>query len=151
MSKKSIVGYFMRYITVHVLIYILVGIIFMNLMGYEEAFKPNEQFSNFRKLDSPIVRAVIPLQMIRGFLVALILYPFRSIIMKSRWGWLMLFGILFGGTTVINLSASPGTIEGFIYTTTSLKDHLIGMPEVIIQSLGISCVFWLWERKRGQY
>lgn len=151
MIKRSIVDFFRRYITVHVLLYLLVGIIFMNLMNYEEVFNTNEHFSNFRELDSPIVRASILFQIIRGFLVALIIIPFRETIMKSRFGWLMLFGVLFGGTVVLNQSAASGTIEGFIYTTTSFKEHLSGMPEVIVQSLGISYLFWLWERKRGQY
>jgi uncharacterized membrane protein len=50
-------------------------------------------------------------------------------------------------TCIGAVNATPGSIEGFIYTEVSLKAHLVGMPEVITQALGFSVLFWLWERK----
>jgi len=61
----------------------------------------------------------------------------------------MLFSLLFGLTCLGAINASPGSIEGMIYTKMSLEEHLVGYPEVIVQSLGISVVFWLWERKKS--
>lgn len=141
-------GYFKRYTIVHVVVYLVVGLAFMNLLNYKENFMTDSYFSHFRPLDSPIVRAAILFQILRGGMIALILYPFRDKIVNSKYGWLMLFSVLFGLTCLGAINATPGSIEGFIYTDLSLTAHLIGMPEIIIQSLGISTLFWWWERKK---
>ncbi len=148
MKGKVFRAYLRRYTIVHVVVYVIVGIIFMNLMNYQDVFETNDAFSNFRPLDSPIVRAAVLIQILRGLMFALILYPFRTIIVESKWGWLMLFAVLYGFTCLGAINATPGSIEGLIYTETSLKDHMVGMPEVIVQSLGISLLFWMWERKK---
>lgn len=147
-KDKIFVNYLRRYVSVHVVVYVVVGLIFMNLMNYEELFKTNVVFSNFRPMDSPIVRATILFQILRGLMFALILYPFRERIVNSKWGWLMLFFVLYGFTCLGAINATPGSIEGFIYTKVSLRDHLNGMPEVIVQSLGIATLFWWWERRK---
>lgn len=144
---KKLMGFLKRYTIVHVLVYLVVGLIFMFLMNYREAFESYDQFSNYRSLDSPIVRAAVLFQILRGLMIGFILYPFRERIVKSQWGWLMLFSLLFGLTCLGAINASPGSIEGMIYTKTSFEDHLVGYPEVIVQSIGISVLFWWWERK----
>lgn len=143
----KLTGFLKRYTIVHVLVYLIVGLIFMYSMNYREAFETYDQFSNYRSLDSPIVRAAVLFQILRGLMIALILYPFRERVVESQWGWLMLFSVLFGLTCLGAINASPGSIEGMIYTKMSLKEHLVGYPEVIVQSLGISVIFWQWERK----
>lgn len=138
--------HFKRYMISHVLIYLLVGIIGMFLMNYKDVFLTDDYFSHFRPLDSPIVRAAVLFQIARAALMALVLYPFKNTIVTSKHGWLYLFGLLFGLTGILSLPAAPGTIEGFIYTDVSLTAHFIGMPEIIIQSLGISYLYWRWYK-----
>ena len=147
-KNKVLLEYLRRYTTVHVLVYLVVGLVLMNFMDYKENFMTDEYFANFRPLDSPIVRAAILFQIIRGGMIGLILYPFREKIIESRTGWLKLFFVLFGLTCIGAINAPPGSIEGFIYKDVSLTAHLIGMPEIIVQSLGISFIFWVWERKK---
>jgi hypothetical protein len=144
----KLIGFLKRYTIAHVLVYLIVGLIFMALVNYREAFEAFDQFSNYRSLDSPIVRAAVLLQILRGLMIGLILYPFRERIIESQLGWLMLFSLLFGLTCLGAINASPGSIEGMIYTKMSLEEHLVGYPEVILQSLGISVIFWKWERNR---
>lgn len=146
-KHKRFYGYLKRFTLTHVVTYLVCGLLFMNLMGYEKEFIKNEYFSHFRPLDSPIVQAAVLFQFIRGGLFALILYPFREKIIESRLGWLMLFGVIWGMTCIGAVNATPGSIEGLIYTEVSLKAHLVGMPEVIFQALGFSVLFWLWERR----
>ena len=146
-KHKVFYGYLKRFTITHVVTYLVCGLIFMNLMGYAQAFKENEYFVHFRPLNSPIVRAGILFQFLRGGLFAFILYPFRKIVVKSRYGWLMLFGVIWGMTSIGAVNASPGSIEGLIYTEVSIKEHLIGLPEVIVQAISFSILFWLWERK----
>jgi hypothetical protein len=41
---------------------------------------------------------------------------------------------------------SPGSIEGMIYTTLPLGFQLIGLPEVILQSLLLSVILCYWVK-----
>jgi hypothetical protein len=145
--KGKILGYVGRFSLIHVLTYVVAGIIFMKLQNYVDVFSTSEAFANFRPLDSPIVRAAALFQFLRGSFFALLLYPFYDTIISSKRGWLMLFGVLWGFTFIGSVSATPGSIEGFIYTKIPLSEHLIGMPEVTIQMLSFSWLFYKYERK----
>ncbi|MDF2519416.1 MAG: hypothetical protein K0R84_44 [Clostridia bacterium] len=146
-NRIIFLGYLKRFSLTHVFTYLVCGLIFMNLFSYGSEFATNENFSHFRQLDSPIVRAAVLFQFIRGGLFAVILYPFREKIIGSKYGWLMLFGIVWGLTCVGAVNTAPGSIEGFIYTDVDLKTHLIGMPEVFTQAISFSLLFWLWEKR----
>lgn len=145
--KDNIFGYVVRFSVIHVLTYVIAGLIFMKLQNYSQVFSESELFMNYRSLDSPIVRAAALFQFLRGSLFALLLYPFYDIIIESKYGWLMLFGVLWGFTFIGSVSATPGSIEGFIYTNIPLSEHLIGVPEVTTQMLAFSWLFNRYERK----
>jgi len=133
---------------VHVVTYAVFGLIFMSLFNYDEYFRASEVYRNFRDLDSPIVRAAVLFQVLRGAFLALILYPFYQIFAASRGGWFKLFGLLWGLTLIGAVAATPGSIEGLIYTTASLKEHLLGIPEVTLQMLAFAFLFVAWEKRK---
>lgn len=145
--KRRLWGYVLRFSVVHVVTYVAAGITFMTLQNYAEAFATQEQFENYRPLDSPIVRAAPLLQFLRGAFLALVLYPFYGVIMKDRWGWLKLFAVLWGLTFLGAVVPIPGSIEGIIYTEVPLREHLIGIPEVTVQMLLFAGLFFWWERR----
>ncbi len=147
MKKKEVLGYVLRFALVHVLTYTAIGILFMCLQNYAGVFATSKHFANYRPTDSPIVRAAPLLQFLRGSFFALILSPFYQRIVESKRGWLMLFGVLWGFTLIGSVSAAAGSIEGMIYTNATLAEHLIGTPEVTVQMLLFSVLFFLWERK----
>jgi hypothetical protein len=136
-----------RFSVVHVLTYVIAGLIFMKLQNYGDVFSKSEIFANFRPLDSPIVRAAALIQFLRGGFFAILLYPFYDTIIKNKRGWLILFSVLWGFTFIGSVSATPGSIEGLIYTKTPLVEHLVGVPEVTIQMLAFSWIFFIWERQ----
>lgn len=148
--SRNTLGYIGRFALTHVLTYVIVGIIFMKVQDYQGVFSKSEIFSNYRSLESPIVKAAALFQFLRGSLFALILYPFYNTIIKNKRGWLILFSILWGFTFIGSVSATPGSIEGLIYTMTPLSEHLIGMPEVTFQMLTFSWLFFTWERKSNE-
>lgn len=78
---------------------------------------------------------------------ACLLLPFYDVIVNSDRGWLKLFGVLWGFTFVGAVAATPGSIEGWLYTKSALSEHLIGIPEVTVQMLAFSIAFLAWERK----
>ena len=145
--NSKIWGYVGRFSLVHTVTYVLVGVLFYYLQDYKSAFEHMQAFSNFRPIDSPIVRAGPLIQFLRGGLFAFILYPFYDVIVRGKRGWLKLFWVLWGLTLIGSVAATAGSIEGIIYTKVSLRDHLIGFPEVTFQMLIFSWLFVTWERK----
>lgn len=150
MEKKSssFPGYLLRFTLTHVVTYLIFGLLFMKISSYFEYFASHDLLKDFmRPADSPIVRLAVPIQFVRGALLAAALYPFRSIIIGSRLGWLKLFGVLWILTDIGAVITGPGSIEGFIYTKFGFGNLAIGLPEVIVQMLVFSYIFCKWERK----
>ena len=72
-------------------------------------------FRPYRQLDA----GVLAVTLLRGALIALVLLPARQLL-DSR----LLFFTLWGLTVICSLEPLPGTIEGIIYTKTTLIEHL---------------------------
>lgn len=140
-------GYLTRFTLTHVGTYLVCGLIAFYLAGYTEPFQSPEMSGLMRPTDSPIVRAAVLFQFFRGALLGLFIYPFYDTMIKSKLGWLKLFGLLWGLTLIGAVNAGGGSIEGLIYTTMSLQAHLIGIPEVTIQMLAFAWLFVRWEQK----
>ncbi len=90
-------GYTLRFTLIHVIIYWVVGSLFYEISGYEEALATMEAFELWRPLESlGMVMAVFFGQIGRGAFLALILYAFYNTYMSRQNGWLLLFGLLLG-------------------------------------------------------
>lgn len=100
-----------------------------------------------RPSSSVIVRMAVIIQLIRGLIIAAAVYPFRSIIIESKRGWLKLFWLMLVLTSIGAVITGPGSIEGFIYTKFSYNP-LIGMPEVTLQLLSFTWLFYRWEKSK---
>lgn len=77
-------------------------------------------------------------QLLRGALFGLVLLPLREFLRGERLGWLWLWMLFLVIGIVGTPSASPGSIEGAIYTRLPLWFHLIGLPEIGLQTLAFS-------------
>ncbi|MFW6294838.1 MAG: hypothetical protein ACOC1M_03845 [Halanaerobium sp.] len=146
-AGKKFYYYMARFTIVHVLTYMFIGVVFANLQNYKAAFMSIEQFENYRTLNSAVVRAAPFFQIFRGGFFAAVLYPFYNIIIKSEFGWLKLFFVIWGFSFIGSIGPIPGSIEGFIYTNTGIQEHLVGAPEVTIQALIFSWFFVKWENR----
>jgi len=144
---KKFYYYTARFTIVHVLTYMFVGVVFANLQNYKAAFISIEQYENYRTLNSAVVRAAPFFQIFRGSFFAVILYPFYETIMKSEYGWVKLFFVIWGFAFIGTVAPIPGSIEGLIYTDLSLREHLMGFPEVTVQVLMFSWFFVKWETR----
>lgn len=145
--SKRFVYFTIRFILVHVITYIFIGVVFMNLQNYASAFISMEEFSNFRSLNSTIVRMAPVFQIFRGAFFAFILYPFYNTLIKSDYAWVKLFFLIWGFSLIGSVAPIPGSIEGMIYTKISLAEHLIGIPEVTVQIFVFSWFFVKWENR----
>lgn len=91
--------------------------------------------------DALSVRLAPLVQIIRGALLGLAIFPSRSVIREGKYGWLKLFWLLY---ILTSLGVGPGSIEGFLYTKFSYNP-LVGVPEITLQMLAFS---WLFCRNK---
>lgn len=147
--NKRIRGYIGRFTLIHVITYVVCGIIFMELLNYEESLATMESFKLYRSLEDPMVGlGVFPMQILRGGLFALLIYPFYKRIIEKRHGWLLLFGLLYGFTYLfIALPEFLSGIVNYIRTGTSIAELFVGVPEITVQMLVFSLVLFKWERR----
>lgn len=136
-----------RVTATHTATYMVAGFAAMQLLDYA-GFWQTPEMAHMRPLDSPWVAAGPGLQVVRGLVLAVVLYPFRSVFLRPG-GWLPLWGLLAGIGILSTYGPAPGSIEGLIYTTAPLGTHLRGLPEVVVQSLAFSVVLVAWCRSPG--
>jgi len=89
--------------------------------------------------------AAVPLfQVLCGALFGIVIYLLRELLLKPKYGWLTLWMVLDIVGVMSPFSATPGSIEGMIYTTLSLQFQINGLPEILLQSLLLSVITTYW-------
>jgi hypothetical protein len=83
----------------------------------------------------------------RGLLFALVLYPFRRVFLDEGLGWPKLWGLFMGLAILGTSGPAPGSIEGMIYTRTPVVDQIVGLWEVVLQTLLASALLVSWHRR----
>ena len=142
-TPKWLRGYTLMFTLIHVMIYLIVGSLFYEISGYEEALATMEAFALWRDLESiGMVAAVFFGQFLRGPILALLLYPFYDTYMSGKLGWLKLFGLLFGLKVIPAMFTVPDSV------TVMLQEALVGLPEIFAQTLVFAVIFYAWERRR---
>jgi len=140
-KPKEITGYAMRFTVLYVVIYGLVGILFFFIQDYEAMLETGERFSQFRATDHPLVAFAIPIQIFRGALLALLIYPFYNMIMNAAKGWLLLFLLFFGLTVVSSPVFLPSVLSE------PAESLIAGTPEAVVQILLFSWLMFKWEKR----
>lgn len=142
-THKWLRGYTLRYTLIHLFVYMIVGSIFYEISGYEEALATMEAFALWRDLESiGMVAAVFFGQIFRGAILALLLYPFYDTYLSGKLGWLKLFGLLFGLKVIPAMFAVP---ESFMVM---LQEAAVGLPEIIAQTFIFAVIFYAWEKRK---
>lgn len=129
----------------HVLTYFLVGTIAATTIDYESLFAQPVVRDYMREFGSVSLFVGPVVQVVRGLVVAAVLLPFRSALATRR-GWLWLWLLLVGVGILSTAAAAPSSIEGVVYTQLPLWYHLIGLPEILLQTLLFSVLTWLIAR-----
>ena len=114
------------------------------MFGYQALFQ-SEAFACYMKpIASKWVAAGPGLQVIRGLILALVLYPFREVFLSTPRGWLRLAALLVGLSVLSAAGAAPSSVEGVIYTRGPWVLHLQGLPEVVLQNLALAALLVAW-------
>lgn len=138
--------FYFRVAACHMVTYFVAGFIAYAIFDYKSLFAQPPLAAYMRPISSPWVAAGPGLQFIRGLVFAVALYPFRKIFLGEPRGWLSLWGLFVGFAILSTAGPSPGSLEGFLYTTLSPWQHLRGLPEVLLQTLSLSVLLVSWYR-----
>ena len=135
----------------HTIAFAVAGIFAMLFMNYAE-FYVQEPLSLFmRPTTDPLVVLGMPLQLLRGIIVALVIYPLRKAFFEEKYGYLKLGLVVLGFTVLATFGPGIGSFDGFVFTTLPLNIHFLGYPEAmiwIISFVGILYVSNKYEHKK---
>ena len=140
-----------RVVSLHTLTYFLLGLAAFLILDYRQAYETTELRYLMRPTTSPWVAAGPALQPVRGFLFALVLYPFAGYFVRKSNGALLLWSLFLGLAILGTAGPSPGSLEGMLFTKLPLKLHLFGLPEVFLQTLLFSFGLVFWCRKPARW
>ena len=137
-------------IVVHTLTYFAVGVMAFLLLDYATLYAQPDLAGFMRPTTDRMVMAGPLFQPIRGLVFALVLFPVRGVIFGQPRGWLVLWGLLAGLGIVSTFGPSPGSIEGLIYTQVAPAHQLLGLSEVVAQSLllAMGVTYWVNHPER---
>lgn len=137
----------LRVIIAHTLTYFIFGMIMSNVFDYGEIFQREIIRDFMLPIDEHNVILGPFLQPLRGLIFALGLWPVRNLLVEKKRGWLVLWGLLVTIGILSTPAAAPCSIEGVLYTRLPLWYHLMGLPEILLQTLVFSVWLVWWERQ----
>jgi hypothetical protein len=126
----------------HTITYFLMGALAYHFLHYAELIA--RPCSGMRPMTDPLVRAGMLFQPLRGVLFATVFYPFRERLFGRRNGWLLMGWMLIALGILGTFAAPPGSMEGFIYTTTPVWMQMRGWLEIVSQALLLSALLCYW-------
>lgn len=118
----------------HTIAYFVAGLFAVTFLNYKEHYSSESLSLLMHPTDAPITALGPALQLLRGMLMALVLYPIRSVIFSKN-GWWKLGLLIFGLSQLCTIGPTPGSFDGMIYTILPLQYHLLGLPEAIVYIL----------------
>ncbi len=137
-------------IIVHTTTYFVAGFLAYKLGGYEKAFSQPPLSYLMRPTSDPLVMAGPLFQPIRGIIFASALYPLRNVLFVERRGWLILWWLLLALGVLSTFGPASGSVEGLIYTIIPARAQILGLWEVLLQSLLFSGILFYWVNHPGK-
>ncbi len=140
-------GFAIRVVVIHMLTYFTFGILASNVFDYKEIFK------------QPVIRDfMLPmternmwlgpfLQPVRGLVLAIGLWPIHGLLLEKKRSWLILWGLLVTIGIISTPAAAPSSLEGMLFSRIPMWYHLMGLPEICLQTLLFSIWLIWWERQ----
>lgn len=146
-KRSEFIPFSIRVILIHFLTYTVFGLVMSNLLNYEELFQREIIRDFMLPIDSHTLLGVA-VQPIRGFLFALALWPLRELFIEKKRGWLIVWSLFLVFGILSTTGAAPSSIEGALYSKLPLWYHLIGLPEISLQTLTFSYILVYWEKRQ---
>jgi len=143
--------FFWRVSACQIISYFVFGLLAFWVFDYRSLYQTPALSHFMVPTDSPQVAVGPALQVFRSLVFALVLWPIREVFLKRDKGWFNLW-LLFLGLAILGTAGpSPGSLEGVFYTQVPLRYHLIGLPEVVLQTLAFSLMLVSWYQHPGRW
>lgn len=124
--------------------YFLAGLLAFTFLNYAVLLQTPPYACFMKPMNSTAVAIGPALQVVRGLIFSLALWPFRTVILNTNYGWLKLWGLLVGLSILSTTAAATGSVEGLIYTTIPVEKQVVGYLEVVPQTLLFSLIVYYW-------
>ena len=144
---KTFTRFALRVIVAHTLTYFIYGIIMSNMFDYNAIFAREIIRDFMLPIGERNVFLHFAMQPVRGLIFAIALWPIRDLLIERKYGWLILWGLLVSIGILSTPAAAPSSIEGMLYTRLPMWYHLMGIPEIALQTLFFSIWVVWWERQ----
>jgi hypothetical protein len=162
MDFRRFLSFLAKVTVAHVVSYFVIGAAAYALLTRSFYEGSNPVFATFMRTPAEpelwkhVMTWFIPGQVLRGILMAVVLYPLFDTL--KAWGWRKRFLSISGLYLVLGYWASavaaPGTIDGLIYLRPEITPyaHLMVQPEIVVQALilGAWVALWMVPRPRTQ-
>ena len=145
---RNFIQFAIKVVVVHTVTYAAFGFVMSTVFGYQRVFEQEIVRDYMRPFNSPFVYAGPLLQPLRGLVMAIALWLIRPVIFEWARGWLMLWLVIVLLAIIAAPSAAPNSIERVIYTKLPLWYHLVGLPELLLQTLTFSFVLHRWVTRQ---
>lgn len=126
----------------HTITYFCMGLLAYHFLHYAEKFA--QPCSGMRPASDSLVRAGLLFQPLRGVLFATVFYPFRERLFGHVGGWLLMGWMLICLGILGTFSPASGSMEGFIYSVTPIRQQVQGWLEIVPQALLLSALLCYW-------
>jgi len=148
MNTKRFAIFTAKVIAAHVTTYFLAGTVFYPWLTKPYYVGPNPIFAAFMRTETEpelwahVVTWFLPAQLLRGALIAVVLYPLYDVLKAwpflRRCLYVASFYLVFGFWAAA--VAAPGTIEGLVYMRPFITPsvHLRVQPEIVFQGLALA-------------
>jgi hypothetical protein len=147
---KTFFAFALKVIVAHMATYFIFGIIMSTVFDYGEIFQREIIRDYMLPMDEHNIVLGPFLQPIRGLIFAIGLWPLRGFLVEKKRSWLTLWGLLVTIGILSTPAASPGSIEGMLYSKLPMWYHLMGYPEIVLQTLVFSIWLVWWERQSAK-
>jgi hypothetical protein len=134
----------LKTIVAHTITYFVAGVLAYKLGGYEQSFSQPPLSYLMRPTSDRLVMAGPLFQPIRGVIFASAFYPLRSVLFAERRGWLTLWWLLLALGVLSTFGPAAGSVEGLVYTVIPPRAQILGLWEVLLQSLLFSTLLFYW-------
>ncbi len=148
MKIKEFILFAFKVIIAHSITYFIFGLIMSNIFDYGELFQQEIIRDYMRPIDSSYILFGPFLQPIRGLLFAIGIWPIRTFVFDKKYGWLILWNIIIVFGILSTPAAAPCSIEGVLYSKLPVWYHLIGLPEILLQTLIFSLILVWWVKQK---
>lgn len=149
-NKRSELSIFIwRVTSIHIIVYFIAGILALLVLNYKEQYVSGIMSSIMRPIDSPLVVLGPALQVFRGIIIAIVLFPFKDIIISKN-GWVKLLLLILGLSYISTIGPVFGSFDGYIYTKVPLQYHLFSIPETLLYTSLFSFLLYLWYNKENK-